>query len=95
MKSQNTIHETLIHSPAGRVLGFHSLYFGISFMYLRPLSKIQLVNHGISYSILKTFIVYLLTVHSFTERDTAAEYILKFLFDEVEIKDDIEILLHV
>ena len=51
MKSQNTTHETIIHSPAGRVLWFHSLYFGISFMYLRPWSKIPLVDHGISYNI--------------------------------------------
>ena len=49
IKSENTTHETIIHSPAGRVLWFHSLYFLIQFMYLRPWSQIPLVDHGISY----------------------------------------------
>ena len=39
MKSQNTIHETITHSPAGRVLWLHSLYFVISLMYLNPSPK--------------------------------------------------------
>ena len=53
MKSQNKIHEILTPSPAGRVLGFHSFYFEISLMYLRPLSEITLIKDVISSTVVQ------------------------------------------